>query len=65
MHITCERERKVLSDNEWAGWLQWIRNAFRFGTLMKDWKHLEMESWFDPGFKEFIDKDIIPSVQTS
>jgi hypothetical protein len=42
------RQRKIPSDNEWAGWLQWIKNAFRYGTIGKYWKQYEMETWFDP-----------------
>jgi hypothetical protein len=57
------RERKVLSDNEWAGWLQWIKNTFRHGTITQDWKDREIGSWFDPSFRNFIDNEIIPSVR--
>jgi hypothetical protein len=32
-HIYHMRERKILSDNEWAGWLQWIKNRFRYGDI--------------------------------
>ncbi|HYT43627.1 MAG TPA: hypothetical protein VEP90_14910 [Methylomirabilota bacterium] len=31
-HIFTMRQRKVLDDNEWAGWLQWLKNAFHRGT---------------------------------
>ena len=27
------RQRNVLKDNEWTGWLQWMRNSFRYGTI--------------------------------
>jgi len=53
------RERKILSDNEWAGWLQWIKNAFRYGTIGKYWKVYEMETWFDPSFQKFVNTEII------
>jgi hypothetical protein len=26
-------QRRVLDDNEWAGWLQWMRNCFRKGSI--------------------------------
>jgi len=32
-HAFAMRQRKVLDDNEWAGWLQWMRNCFRKGTI--------------------------------
>src|SRR5437899_11614667 len=28
-HAYAMRQRKVLDDNEWAGWLQWMRNCFQ------------------------------------
>ena len=27
-HAYAMRQRRVLDDNEWAGWLQWMRNCF-------------------------------------
>ena len=54
------RQRKVLSDNEWAGWLRWIKTAFDEGTIREYWeKSIEPEKWFDPAFQNFIDNDII------
>lgn len=54
------RQRKVLSDNEWAGWLRWIKSAFDEGAIREYWeKSIEPEKWFDPAFQNFIDKDII------
>jgi hypothetical protein len=62
------RQRKVLSDNEWAGWLRWMKTAFDEGTIREYWeKSIEPEKWFDPAFQDFIDKEIIkqdnPSVK--
>ena len=54
------RERKVLRDNEWEGWLRWIRTAFSEGTVSEYWKTaIEPEKWFDPAFQNFIDNEII------
>ena len=58
-HIFHMRQRKVLADNEWAGWRQWMANAFQYGTLAKDWKEGQMESWFDPAFREFVDREFL------
>jgi hypothetical protein len=56
------RQRKVLSDNEWAGWLRWMKTAFDEGAIREYWeKSIEPEKWFDPAFQNFIDKDIIKS----
>jgi hypothetical protein len=54
------RQRKVLSDNEWAGWLRWMKTAFDEGAIREYWeKRIEPEKWFDPAFQDFIDKEII------
>lgn len=37
-HTHAMRQREVLDDNEWAGWLQWMRNCFRKGTIKETWK---------------------------
>ena len=34
-HAYSMRQRKVLNDNEWNGWLQWIRNYFDQRTIKK------------------------------
>jgi hypothetical protein len=59
-HAFHMRQRKVLSDNEWAGWLRWMKTAFEEGTIREYWeKGIEPEKWFDPAFQDFIDKEII------
>jgi hypothetical protein len=60
-HVFHLRQRKVLSDNEWTGWLRWMNSVFEQGTIKEIWKgNIEMEKWFDPAFQEFIDKELIP-----
>jgi hypothetical protein len=61
-HAYHMRERKIISDNEWIGWLQWIKNSFAQGTIRKDWIELKLGSWFDPRFRDFIDNEIIASM---
>jgi hypothetical protein len=60
-HAFHMRERKIISDNEWIGWLQWMKNDFAQGTIRRDWIDLKMGQWFDPRFRDFIDKEIIAS----
>ena len=60
-HAFHMRQRKVLNDNEWTGWVRWYKSAFKQGTLMEIWqKTIEMEKWFDPAFHDFINKEIVP-----
>ena len=56
------RERKINSDNEWIGWVDWIKNDFAQGTVRKDWIELNLGQWFDPKFRNFIDNEIIGPV---
>ena len=61
-HLHHMRERGVLQDNEWTGWLQWMRNAFRYGSLGRAWTEGEMGQWFDPSFRQFVDVELLPHV---
>ena len=56
------RQRRVVSDNEWTGWLRWMKSAFRHGNIIREiWKNnIEVEKWFDPAFQEFINKELAP-----
>ena len=43
-HVFHMRKRNVLSDNEWTGWLRWMKSAFEQGEIMQIWKStIEME----------------------
>jgi hypothetical protein len=55
------RQRRVLSDNDWTGWLRWMKSAFEQGTISEIWKNIEVEKWFDPAFEEYINKELIPT----
>ena len=58
-HAFHMRQRKVLNDNEWTGWVRWYKSAFGQGALMELWqKTIEMEKWFDPAFHDFINREI-------
>ncbi len=59
------RQRGVLRDNEWAGWIGLIRGAFRKGTIGEYWKTVEPENWFDPEFQDFINNEIVRGDKSS
>jgi hypothetical protein len=52
-------QRRVLSDNDWYGWLHWMRNSFREGTIKEYWKDIEVSEWFGPRFRNFINNAVI------
>ncbi|HYK93398.1 MAG TPA: hypothetical protein VEY07_05080 [Thermoplasmata archaeon] len=58
-HAFHMRARGVLSDNEWIGWLQWMKNAFRFGRIGRYWHETQMGSWFDPEFQAFVESELL------
>ena len=59
-HAYAMRQRNVLKDNEWTGWLHWMKNSFEYGTLGEHWKQIESENWFDPSFQVFVNRELIP-----
>jgi len=60
-HFFHMRQRKVLSDNEWTGWLRRLKSSFQQGEIMQIWQStIEMEKWFNPAFQRFVNKELIP-----
>jgi hypothetical protein len=62
-HAYAMHQRKVLNDDEWTRWLQWMRNCFKYGTIGEQWKQIQSERWFNPAFEEFINKELIPTIK--
>jgi len=62
-HAYDMHERKVLNNNEWFGWVQWMRNCFRIGTIKEHWKQIQESQWYDPFFEDFINKKVIANVE--
>jgi hypothetical protein len=63
-HAYDMHERKILNENEWFGWVQWMRNCFRLGTIKEHWKQIQQSQWYDPTFEDFINKQVIAYVET-
>jgi hypothetical protein len=62
-HAYDMHERKVLNENEWFGWVHWMRNCFRLGTIKEHWKQIQQSQWYDPTFEDFINKQVIAYVE--
>jgi hypothetical protein len=60
-HIFHMRQRGILSDNEWDGWLRWMHTSFQFGTIATMWKEHAVEEWFDPAFRRFVEHELVGS----
>jgi hypothetical protein len=58
-HAYSMRQRNVLNDNEWAVWLRWMKNCFRYGTIREQWKQIQSEEWFNPDFVNLGNGEII------
>jgi hypothetical protein len=64
-HAYSMHERNVLSEDEWTGWLHWMRNCFKYGTLSEQWpKLIQSERWFNPSFENFINKEIASKLES-
>ena len=64
-HAYSMHQRNVLSEDEWTGWLHWMRNCFKYGTLSEQWKKLiQSERWFNPSFENFINKEIASKLES-
>ena len=59
-HAYAMRQRKVLNDDDWTGWLQWMRNCFKYGTIGEQWKQIQTERWLNPDFENFVNEEIMP-----
>jgi hypothetical protein len=59
-HAYSMRQRKMFNEDEWTGWLRWMRNCFKYGTVGEQWKLHQSEKWFNPDFENFLDKEIVP-----
>jgi hypothetical protein len=59
-HAFHMHQRNILTNNEWVGWLRWMKSAFTEGEITEYWKNsVHPEKWFDPAFQDFIDTEII------
>jgi hypothetical protein len=63
-HAYAMRQRKVLNDHEWTGWLQWMKNCFKYGTIGEQWKQIQAERWLNPDFENFLNEEIIPKPES-
>ena len=63
-HAYSMRKRKVLNDHEWTGWLQWMRNCFKYGTIGEQWKQIQAERWLNRDFENFINEEIMPKPES-
>ena len=58
-HAYSMRQKNVLNDEEWTGWLHWMKNCFKYGTIGEQWEQIRSERWLNPAFENFINKEII------
>ncbi len=58
-HAHDMRERGLLIDEEWQGWVEWMKRMFRDGTLKRHWKDPDVKDAFDPVFQRFVEEVIL------
>ena len=58
-HVYAMRKKNVLNDEEWTGWLHWMKNCFKYGTIGEQWEQIRSERWLNPAFENFVNREII------
>ena len=58
-HAYSMRQKNVLNDEEWTGWLHWMKNCFKYGTIGEQWKQIQSEGWLNPAFENFVNREIM------
>src|ERR671938_1197380 len=58
-HAYAMRERNMLNDEEWTGWLHWMKNCFKYGTIGEQWEQIRSERWLNPAFENFVNRELM------
>jgi len=58
-HAYSMRQKNVLNDEEWTGWLNWMKNCFKYGTLGEQWEQIRLERWLNPAFENFVNSELM------
>jgi hypothetical protein len=58
-HTYAMHKRNVLNGEEWTGWLHWMKNCFKYGTIGEQWKQIQSEGWLNPAFENFVNREIM------
>src|SRR6478609_12017572 len=59
-HAYSMRQKNVLNnDEEWTGWLHWMKNCFKYGTIGEQWAQIRSERWLNPAFENFVNREIM------
>ena len=53
------RQRGILKEDEWDGWVRTISEVFNKGSISEHWKKLDLETRFNPKFQSFINNEIL------
>jgi hypothetical protein len=49
----------VVNEEEWRGWLEWMKNRFKYGTINEQWNQIQSAGWFNPDFVNLVNREII------
>ncbi len=62
-HMFHMRERKILKDNEWNGYVQYMKNTFKYGTISEYWEMGKIYEWVDARFRTFVETELLPEAK--
>ena len=58
-HAYSMRQKNVLNDEEWTGWIHWMKNCFKYGAIGEQWGQIRSERWLNPAFENFVNREIM------
>jgi hypothetical protein len=58
-HAYAMHKRNVLNEEEWTGWIHWMKNCFKYGTIGEQWEQIRSEGWLNPAFENFVNREIM------
>jgi hypothetical protein len=59
-----KKQTQSLNEDEWTGWLQLMKNCFKYGTISEHWKLIQSEGWLNPDFENFLNKEVAPKPES-
>lgn len=56
------RRNHEIDDLQWQSWKNWMNLAVQHRSMIKIWKDVELQRYFDPMFTKFMNTEILPLI---
>lgn len=57
-----KRRNHEIDDNQWQSWKSWMNLSVQHKSMIKIWKDVELQHYFDPVFTKFMNVEILPFI---